>query len=173
MILKLIKYFILLGSIIILHASCASNPAGSDGWRVPTFSEMNDDWRATSESGYFSAEGDFDNNGFQDSAKILIQKNGNGVQLLAYMAEGKDSPKVYLLDELVGNIYVHSMGVRRVAPGTYQTACGKGYWDCREDETPEISVERDMVEFFKYESASSFFYWDEEKKGFKRIWMSD
>lgn len=50
---------------------------------------------------------------------------------------------------------------------------GKGYWGCKEDEVPEIKIESDAIEFFKYESASSFFYWDDEKSEFKRIWISD
>jgi hypothetical protein len=52
-------------------------------------------------------------------------------------------------------------------------ACGNGYWDCKDNEPPILTLKYPAIDFFKYESANSVFYWDTQLKAFKRIWMSD
>ena len=37
--------------------------------------------------------------------------------------------------------------------------------------TPELELDHDAIEFFKYESAGGFFYWSHGQ--FKAIWTSD
>jgi len=62
------------------------------------------------------------------------------------------------------------MGIEKASPGKYGTACGKGYFEYT-DEPPEIALKYDAIDYFKYESANSFFIW--EGNGFKRVWISD
>jgi hypothetical protein len=68
---------------------------------------------------------------------------------------------------------IHTIGIKKNACGSYKTACGKGYWDCRKDEPPEISIKNESIDYFKIEGAHSFFYWDDNSNDFKRIWISD
>ena len=70
-------------------------------------------------------------------------------------------------------LMIHAMGIEKVSHGRYKTACGKGYWDCKKGEPSEIVIEHDAINYFKTESANSYFYWDAKTKKFKRIWMSD
>jgi hypothetical protein len=55
------------------------------------------------------------------------------------------------------------MGIAGVKPGQYETACGKGYWECGKDEPEKLSTKRDAVEFFKDESASSVYVYNPRK----------
>jgi hypothetical protein len=65
------------------------------------------------------------------------------------------------------------MGIAKVSPGKYKTACGKGYWECKTGELPEIAIRHDSINYFKTESASSYIYWSERTKTFKRAWITD
>ena len=56
--------------------------------------------------------------------------------------------------------FLDVMGIAKVKPGEYKTACGKGYWECRKDEPKILSTKRDAVEFFKVESASSVYVYN-------------
>jgi len=65
------------------------------------------------------------------------------------------------------------MGISLWEPGQYKTACGKGYWECKDDETQILKLKTPGINFFAFESANSIFYWNSRKNEFKRIWMSD
>ncbi len=65
------------------------------------------------------------------------------------------------------------MGIDLVRPGNYQTACGKGYWDCEKDEPELLTLAGPAIDFFKTESANSFFFFDAATHRFRRVWISD
>ena len=63
--------------------------------------------------------------------------------------------------------------VAKVKPGPYETACGKGYWECGKDEPEKLSTKRDAVEFFKDESASSVYVYNPRTRKFFSVATSD
>ena len=65
------------------------------------------------------------------------------------------------------------MGIAKVKPGEYETACGKGYWECGKNEAEKLKTKRDAVEFFKDESASSVYVYNSAKHKFISIASSD
>jgi len=65
------------------------------------------------------------------------------------------------------------MGISIVQPGEYITACGKGYYKCKPNEPTEIESYKPSINFYLFESANSYFYWDDNTKDFKRNWNSD
>ena len=65
------------------------------------------------------------------------------------------------------------VGFETVAPGTYESACGKGYWECASDEPAVIELEMTALRYFNFESASSILHWDAETGAFIRTWTSD
>jgi hypothetical protein len=65
------------------------------------------------------------------------------------------------------------MGIDTVTTGDYKTACGKGYWECKKSEPEILNLKHVAINYFKFESANSFFYWDDKTGSFKRIWISD
>lgn len=69
--------------------------------------------------------------------------------------------------------YFEVMGIRAVKPGSYRTACGKGYAECERGEPRVLRLRNWSIDFFKEESANSFFYWDGRATAFKQVWISD
>ena len=69
--------------------------------------------------------------------------------------------------------FIDVMGIAKVKRGQYETACGKGYWECGKDEPKKLSTKRDAVEFFKDESASSVYVYNLGKHRFISVATSD
>ena len=69
--------------------------------------------------------------------------------------------------------FIDVMGIAKVKPGEYETACGKGYWECGKDEPEKLKTKRDAVEFFKDESASSVYVYNSIKRKFIPVATSD
>ena len=67
----------------------------------------------------------------------------------------------------------HDLGIAEVSPGTFDTACGKGYWKCQDTETPTLTLTTAGLDVFTCESANQFVYWDPKAKAFLKMWMSD
>ena len=65
------------------------------------------------------------------------------------------------------------MGINTVKPGEYKTVCGKGYFKCEKGEPEVLKLKRPAIDYFKFQSANSFFFWDDKTGDFKRIWISD
>lgn len=166
---------IVLAVIIALSllAACSNSKSLPEGWRLPTSEELKDTWRNESESRYTAVKGDFNGDGIIDEAKLLVRKDGTGFGVFAFVSQKGHSFKIYQLDEMKDGRLVQAMGIKKAAPGSYKTACGKGYWDCQKDEAPEIIIKNEAIDYFKTESANSFFYWDNKSNSFKRIWISD
>lgn len=156
-----------------LLASCSNSKSLPQGWKLPSSEELKDAWRNESESRYTIVRGDFNGDGIIDEAKLLVRKDGTGFGLFAFLYQKDHSFKIYQLDEMKDANLIRAMGIKKVSPNSYKTACGKGYWDCQKDEVPEITIKNEAIDYFKTESANSFFYWDVKTNTFKRIWISD
>ena len=134
---------------------------------------IKDTWRHESVTKYAIVKGDFNGDGVVDEAKLLMRQDGTGFGLFAFVSQQGNLFKIYQLDEIKNNKFIKITGIKNVTNGSYKTACGKGYWDCRKDEHPEIIIKNDSIDYFKIEGANSFFYWDGNANDFKRIWISD
>jgi hypothetical protein len=78
-----------------------------------------------------------------------------------------------LLEAIDGKQRIKLMGIDVAKPGTYKTACGKGYWACERGEPAVLKLKFPAINFFRFGSGNSYFVWDTKTKKFKRIWMSD
>jgi hypothetical protein len=143
------------------------------GWRVPTKFELNDGWRSKDLDRFALVKGDFNGDGQPDEAMLLIAEHRQRFGLFVFLSQANGSPKMYQLDTSNDLNFLADMGIAKVEPGKYMTACGKGYWRCKKNELPEILLLRQAINYFKTESASSYFYWDEHKKRFRKTWISD
>lgn len=163
------------GLILLVSAMsvCAENITIPSGWRAPTDAELNDAWRNKDPGKYSLVRGDFNGDGVEDVAMLLVSLQRHEVGLFVFLARKNHSYKTYRLDVIKDANYLQVMGVAKVSPGPYKTACGKGYWDCKPSEVPILSLQQEAINFFKMESANSYFYWDEKKSSFRRMWMSD
>ncbi|HXX35768.1 MAG TPA: hypothetical protein VEM15_14965, partial [Thermodesulfobacteriota bacterium] len=128
-------------------------------------------WRREDPNLYLTAKADFDGDGKEDEAFLLINVNENKIGLFVQLSSYPE--KKIQLDEIQNRAWLDVMGVTVVKPGNYKTACGKGYWACEKDEPPALNLKLAAIDYFKEGSANSFFVWDVKKKKFNRIWMSD
>jgi hypothetical protein len=144
------------------------------GWRVPRQSELADDleWRKEDPNHYLMAKADFDGDGKEDSARLLINEKENKMGLFVTLSSRKKAGPL-LLEAMDDKQMIEIMGIAVVKPGTYKTACGKEYWPCKKGEPSVLRLRNPAIDFFSFASANSYFVWNKERKQFQRIWMSD
>ncbi len=148
-----------------------------EGWRFPTEKELSYVSRKDSPTKYTRAIADFNGDGINDEAFLLKSTKFSGEGLFVHLSNKESGFRWIELDVIDwGKQYSNvdlSMGVDIAKPGEYKTACGKGYFECNEGEPLVLKLRRPAINYFRFESANSFFVWDEKKAKFKRIWMSD
>lgn len=144
------------------------------GWRVPRQSELADDlgWRKEDPNLYLMGKADFDGDGREDVARLLINDKEDKMGLFVTLSSRK-KPEPLLLEAMDDKQTIEIMGIGIVKPGTYKTACGNGYWPCKNGEPAVLRLKNPAIDFFRFESANSYFVWAKETKQFRRIWMSD
>ena len=148
-----------------------------EGWRLPTSQELaHEPLRLDSATRFAEALADFDGDEGFDTALLLKTTRLSGEGLLVKLSLRSEEHWL-VLDEIDWGEEHASvnlvMGIDVLAPGVYKTACGKGYRDCAPEEPAELKLALPGLLYFKFESASSIFYWDEGSHGFKRVWISD
>ncbi len=103
---------------------------------------------------------------------MLINDKENKMGLLVTLSSQKRANPL-LLEAIDDKRTIEVMGIEVAKPGTHKTACGKGYWACERGEPAVLNLKSPAIDFFRFESANSYFVWDTKTKKFKRIWMSD
>lgn len=151
-----------------------------DGWRLPTKQELADEQlRTRSPSKYAKAVADFNGDGVPDEAFLLKSTKFSGEGLQVRLSNGRKGFRWVVLDTIDWGAEYPSvplaMGIATVKPGSYEYLCIEEGNDCNEggDGKRKINLKRPALEYFKFESAASAFYWKSEKKSFIRIWISD
>jgi len=144
-------------------------------WRRPDQKDLDaEPLRSASATGYTEVTADFDGDGKPDRAVLRVEaagwKEGLFVQLSSVLP-GRWQP----LNSVVHNKQSQPllMGVSLVPPGTYMTACGKGYGRCSPDEPREVVLKHPGIDYFQFESANSYIFWDETTRQLRRVWISD
>ena len=133
------------------------------------------DWKAFAKEvpTPFHVQADFNGDGLLDHAWLLLRSPGTGWGLFVFMGSKDGQPQLVKLDEDSGKVPAQRMGVEIAAPGEYNTACGKGYFDCEAGEPDKLKLRLPAIDFFSYESANSFFWWDGTRRAFRQTWISD
>jgi hypothetical protein len=140
-----------------------------EGWRPPTFAEATGHWRQKSSTRYLTVKADFDGDGHDDLAEVLVDDSGKKFGLFVRLSgEHSDWQSLHQARTPLGNL-----GIRVVRPGKYETLCGSDPSVC-DPETPKaLDLTNSAIEFFSYGSASGVFYWDRMKNKFLSAPMSD
>ncbi|NKB48973.1 MAG: hypothetical protein GKS02_06365 [Alphaproteobacteria bacterium] len=148
-----------------------------DDWRFPDESDVTGDWKIFRQAGseFYTVADDFNGDGEQDEAWILIKKDNSEWGLFVLMSANSNERKIIELGRTeMAHDRPQSMGIGSVPPGHYLSACAKGYGSgCEPGERRFVDLEYPAIDFFIFESASSHFFWNEEINGFERIWISD
>jgi hypothetical protein len=159
-------------SAVLITSSALAGPL--DHWRFPSDADILDDWKTfrSEVPEPYHVEGDFDGNGTPDNIWLLFKKDGAGWGLLALMNGTAKEAQVL---KLFGpeSPRAQSFGLQLVPPGKYATACGKGYWECSKSESAEVELKNWAFSFYKFESASTLYYWDGAVGAFVEVAESD
>lgn len=65
------------------------------------------------------------------------------------------------------------MGIGSLVPETYRRYVTKAHMKSEEGDPNEEDYKNPAIDFFRFESSGSFFYWSQSEKKFKRFWYSD
>jgi hypothetical protein len=149
--------------------------ASPPGYRFPTAHDLSGDWaeHRKEQPEPYHVRGDFDRNGLIDDAWVLMREHGPGWGVFAFLEQRKGPPRVIKLmsDEksIATRMFVETVD----EPGTWETACGKGYWDCAPGEPSEVRLVGGEL-LIEYSESSEFVcLWRRDHKSFQRIQLSD
>jgi hypothetical protein len=119
-------------------------------------------------------DGDFNGDGFSDTAWFLINDTKEKYRLSVYLGDKNGGSKtIILIEDSYKRTDSYNLGIGLMELGNYKTACGKGYWDCAPGEPAVLTLKNPGIDFFEFECCDSVFYWDAQKKEFKQVSISD
>jgi len=160
--------------LIVIAISSLAAQNGGPSWRPPTAAELgsaeDQKWREEDDPArYLVVTGDFDGDGKPDQARLMVRGDGKAFALFVKLAAKSAAIK---LDEFPDIRMLPAIGIKRVAPATYPTACARGI-DCAEDEPRYIRVKHDGIDFFKVESANTYYFWNDVRHAFSQVGIND
>ena len=157
----------------MLPVGAASN---LDGWRFPDERDVTGNWRRfrQPDSEFYTTAADFDGDGTRDEAWILIKNDDSQWGLFVFLnADSADRQVIELERTDMAKAPPQNIGIELAKPGSYATPCAKGYYPCAPGEPRTITLRRPAINYLVFEKANAFFFWDEARVRFERIWISD
>jgi len=169
------KWFAIVVFLLAIVSSALANPPIPDGWRIPTEADYTFDWKDSILKGSipFHVTADFNGDNVPDDAYILLSTHSKAWAVFVIL-HTKDGKSAFIkLDENDGQTPPQLMGLAIVQPGDYETACGKGYYECDPNDPDSLHLDLPAIDYFEFESAELFIWWDKQTKSFHRTWISD
>jgi hypothetical protein len=166
----LVAAFCLLPLLVLAQPAPLTPP---EGWRFPMEDDYIGSWQIfrTFIAEPFHVQADFNGDGLPDDAWILLSIQDKSWGLFVFLAQKDGPPKVITLDKNPGTSVPQYMGIKAVQPGDYQTACAKGPVACKHGEPEVLHLALPAINYFVFEGANSFFWWDAQSQSFKRTWI--
>lgn len=137
-------------------------------YRLPEPRDLTGDWAAKPQA--WCARADFDGDGVDDVALLLVRRQGEGFQLLMLLGPPAKSRAIVLEERPWA---AQGFGLAVAGPGRYETAVGKGYTVEAHGDPAELTLELPALDRFHFESWNAFWYWDSAAKRFRYVQMSD
>lgn len=142
----------------------------NDSWLPAGQADLKRDaWRSESNVGYLSARLDIDGDGRED--KAILVTSADGAQSAVRICLNVVAPDVETRCHIVGKgPNVQSiMGLDKRAPSCFRFSENErtGEKDGRD------CAKADVLEYFRFGSASSYFLFDPKTRTFDRYWISD
>ena len=164
-----------LSTVFVLTLSGQATIQPPSGYRLPTDADYSGDWQDYRAKPIkpFTVLADFTGDGLQDEVWLLPATTPRGWGLFVFLGSKTGERRVILLDSHAKES-VQRMGVSLVAPGEHRTLCGThGYDVCKPGEPALLRLKLPAINFFVFESANSYFWWDSQAGTFQRTWISD
>lgn len=163
-------------------AAGAEDIALPDGWRRPAAGEMDATWRNDDPGRYLHAGGDFNGDGEEDRALVLVSERHAGggrpaaIGVFAWLSQPGGGPLVQVVSILEHPLPVdfRQFGIAARPPGRYVTACGAGYGDgCGPGEPEAIDLQYAGIECGLFESVTGIYWWNPRARRFEGAPVSD
>lgn len=164
--------------IVLATSSCAGVPSPSSGsqWQpVPLarFKGTTDyELGFRNKTDGLSAHGDFNGDGMKDLAVMAEHSETGEYGIVAFVSRTSGGYSEHIIRTYTEWFAFARYGVFDEEPGTYETACSKGFGS-RHAPCPVkfVTVKNDCFSIFLYESGGSIFYWKDNH--FEDVWISD
>ena len=158
---------------LILLVLATATSAKDDSWRPPTNAELgsaaDQKWREAEPDRFLIVRGDFDGDGKADEARLMVRGDGKAFALFVKLAARAEAEK---LDEFPDLSRLPNLGIKRVAPDHYPTACARGL-DCAEDEPRYIDLRHDGIDYFRHDQFNRYYYWNDSRHEFAHVGIND
>ena len=163
---RLWAYVLLVVLTLPLAVSQESLP---DGWRTPTAAEAKGAGRNKSAARFLVVRGDFDGDGHENLAQLLLSNSGKEFGLYVRLSSQHDTWQSIH----GGRTSMAGLGISLVRPGKRDTLCSDDPSICAPDTAKTLDLANNAIEFFSSGEASSIFYWDKTAKRFRVVPQSD
>lgn len=149
-------------------------PKPPSGWRFPTTKDFKGEWKANKKDVPlpYKIIGDFNADKLKDEAWLLIPTTGKSTGLFVFLRQSNNTFRSVQLNYFEGE-NPQGFYLSVADKGKYDTACGKGYWDCSANEPAVLNLKSQGIFFAVYESASKIYYWSALRKTFESVAISD
>jgi hypothetical protein len=142
--------------------------------RLPNADDIHGDWSSFGDSNTMFpliTMGRFLNKNTDDYALFLIPK-GDAYKYVATVLT-KNNENLESIEIERGQIEPQRLFIEKIDPGRYLTAKAKGY-DLGDTDMPEVLIlKHDAIHFGMFESADFIYYWNNDKKKFDKVCLSD
>lgn len=149
-------------------AQVATQPALPAGWRKPTPAEVSGAWRKKSPAMFLVVRGDFDGDGRDDLAELLVSDSGKGIGLFVWLSSQRRWQSIPRADASLGDL-----GISLVLPKKFDTLCADDPSVCAPSAPATVDLKNKAIEFFAWGEASSIFYWEPSVHAFRNAPMGD
>jgi hypothetical protein len=159
--------------VLLLPFSAFAQLQPPFGYRFPSEKDIIDDWKELKSP--IQVNADFNGDGIEDHAWILLKQNGSGWGVFVFMGRKNGEPRIIKLEEYNGASPAQSYGISLALPSNtiWKTACGKGYFECKPGEPAEIQITLPSIEFCLIGSSCYLFMWNKGLGSFRKIQSSD
>jgi hypothetical protein len=138
------------------------------GWRKPRLAETIGAWRKKSPSRFLVVRGDFDGDGRDDVAELLVSDSGKRCGLFVWLSSQRRWQSIHGTNGSLGNL-----GISPVSPKRFDTLCADDPSVCAPGAPATVDLKNKAIEFFAWEETSSIFYWDPSTHAFRNAPMGD
>lgn len=159
---------LLLSLLLLLPTTAVGQPLRIPrGWRLPRKAETLQSWRQSDPDRYL-----------QVRARVMPQREG-----IVHMLVNKQNQRVgvflfvqssrtRLLDTLPAGS-LRGFGIKLLPAGRYETACGKGYYECGKGAPAFVESSDPLVCIFKTESTEAVYMWNPKRAVVVKVQLSD
>jgi hypothetical protein len=149
-------------------AQVSTQPTLPAGWRKPTPAEATGAWRKQSPARFLVVRGDFDGDGRDDVAELLVSDSGKRFDLFVWLSSQRRWQSIHGADAPL-----RDLGISLVPPKKFDTLCADDPSECAPGVPASVDLKNKGIEFFAKGKANSIFYWEPSAQAFRNAPMGD